>query len=588
VIAAASLLVPVGYAGPASAAPSCTPDKGGVTIETDVDVTFSLGAGGELVTDANCPFIDVENVQIRVLERGDVTLTIDENGEGGSFSGLAWFIVGNGGEAGGTVRVIADVEGERFYTSGPTVDFLQDGPIELTVSGVGLRIEGSDAADVVQPSVEGPGTVPATILGGGGNDVIVGGTGNDLIDGGEGIDAVDGGDGFDTCLAEDVVRCRTLVLTPSQASTDDEIRVSGAEWSTGLVALYFDSEITGLIDPIAEASATDGVLSGSFRVPADVAPGTYRIAACQSCSTAAAAIAVLARPVVAFAPLTVVAAPTHEPRLHVEPRAQRDGESVTVLGDDWASNEEVVVSLKSATGTFAELGRPVTDGVGHFELSFAAPSVDASRDYIVLACQDCDAVEPLVRRHPLTVLPALVPMFDLDRSEARPGDVVLLTGSGWDPLHGEVAIFLDGGDGPEAAPVATAMPVGDEGRITASFAVPDGADGSYRVIACQRCAERPPIRWVEALSVTRAVPSWVWAAGAGVGILLAGAATLWVRRWRRRRAREKDAASIHVELGEERWSPAVLRQAPGSASHSVRLVPHAGARVVTARERTPR
>lgn len=179
-------------------------------------------------------------------------------------------------------------------------------------------------------------------------------------------------------------------------------------------------------------------------------------------------------------------------------------------------------------------------------------------------------------------------MFYLDQSEARPGEVVHLTGSGWDPLDGEVAISLEGGDGPEAARVATAVPVGDEGRITASFTVPDGADGPYRVIACHRCAERPPIRWVEALSVTRAVPWWVWAAGAIAGIALAGAATLSVRRWRRRRARERDPARIHVELGEERWSPAVLRQVEASATHSIRLASHAGDRVVTARERTPR
>jgi hypothetical protein len=586
VLALASLLVLVGYVGPASAAPSCTVLKDGVRVDTDVDVAFSVGAGGTLVTDAGCPSIILQHTVVRVLERGDVTVTLDENGEGGSFSGLAWFIVVDS-EPGGTVRIIADTEGERFFTSGSTVDFRQDGPIELTVGGVGLRIEGSDAADVVQPSVEGPGTVPITISGADGNDVLVGGTGNDFIDGGDGVDSVDGGDGSDTCIAEDIVRCRMLVLTRQQASPGEEVHVSGAEWATGPVALYFDPEITGRTDPIAEASAVDGVLSGSFRVPADVVPGTYRIAACQNCSTVVA-IAVLARPIVAFAPLTVVAAPTYDPRLRVDPRAQREGRSVTVSGEDWVPNEEVVVSLKSSAGTVQELGRPVTTGTGQFELSFDAPSVDASRDYTILACQRCDAAEPFIRRRPLTVLPALVPMFDLDRSEARPGDVVRLTGSGWDPRDGEVAIYVDGRDGREASHVATVMPFGDEGRITASFTVPDTGDGPYRVIACQRCAERPPIRWVEVLSVRPTVPWWAWAAGAAVGALLAGAATLWIRRWTRRRAHERDPARVRVALGHERWSPAVVRQEDGSVSHSVRLVPHAGDRVVKVRERTPR
>jgi hypothetical protein len=65
----------------------------------------------------------------------------------------------------------------------------------------GIRISGGNGADTIKiDEANGPISLPATLLGGNGKDVLVGGSGNDRLEGGNGKDALSGGAGDDTLV----------------------------------------------------------------------------------------------------------------------------------------------------------------------------------------------------------------------------------------------------------------------------------------------------------------------------------------------------------------------------------------------------
>ncbi len=84
-----------------------------------------------------------------------------------------------------------------------------------------------------------------------------------------------------------------------------------------------------------------------------------------------------------------------------------------------------------------------------------------------------------------------VPEFALSASTARPGDSIVVTGSGWDPASGDIAFFLDTPESAEPTRELARAIVRDDGTFSDEFVVPDVFPTKYAVYACQGCATLP-------------------------------------------------------------------------------------------------
>ena len=142
-----------------------------------------------------------------------------------------------------------------------------------------------------------------------------------------------------------------------------------------------------------------------------------------------------------------------------------------------------------ATSSF---GADVVDGA--FAKTFPVPAVD-SGSYDVVACQRCGASDELARAAAFTILPELLePRVAVDPASAHPGQRVTLTGSGWAPSEGRVAVFLEAGGPDGAGPSDLAAWVSvrprPDGTFVRSAVVPDRDAEAYVVRACQGCTPR--------------------------------------------------------------------------------------------------
>ncbi|HZL33866.1 MAG TPA: calcium-binding protein [Tepidisphaeraceae bacterium] len=93
-----------------------------------------------------------------------------------------------------------------------SIDAADSSRLDVTINGVttryalskltGIRVTGGNGNDDIEVSeLNGPLTLPVTLLGGSGNDTLVGGSGNDYIQAGDGKNVLAGEAGNDTLIA---------------------------------------------------------------------------------------------------------------------------------------------------------------------------------------------------------------------------------------------------------------------------------------------------------------------------------------------------------------------------------------------------
>ncbi|MGH2747732.1 MAG: calcium-binding protein [Actinomycetota bacterium] len=142
---------------------------------------------------------------------GDETLVFDL--DGGNFENSAGdeipFVVNLGtGTDKVTVNGTDDADSVSMGTEGINLDSAGDvevqgtDPDDFTTSGVeSVEMNGLGGGDALSASGKlsgDPSTLPVTLNGGLGGDILDGGDGNDILNGGEGNDRLDGGEGNDT------------------------------------------------------------------------------------------------------------------------------------------------------------------------------------------------------------------------------------------------------------------------------------------------------------------------------------------------------------------------------------------------------
>lgn len=120
----------------------------------------------------------------------------------------------------GTVLVVGSdsLNGYAIHGSGTSLEVWLNGGMTLFTAATGIQILGGSSADVI--AIAGNVTLPATIYGGDGIDVIKGGAGNDVIVGGGGGDLIVGGAGRDMLIGG---RGSDRIV----GNTDDDLIVAG-------------------------------------------------------------------------------------------------------------------------------------------------------------------------------------------------------------------------------------------------------------------------------------------------------------------------------------------------------------------------
>ena len=148
-------------------------------------LTFEADAGVADIVSVSSPSQDV--LQIQVGNGESITLAGDAVGNP-DFQ-LSQFVV-----ADDTLQI--DISSSIVDSFQANLGDLDDTFTATALPGVSsLIVNGETGSDVIDISAIGLG---ATLIGGGGNDVLTGGSGNDVLVGGGGTDVIDGGLGIDT------------------------------------------------------------------------------------------------------------------------------------------------------------------------------------------------------------------------------------------------------------------------------------------------------------------------------------------------------------------------------------------------------
>ncbi|QCR18300.1 cell wall-binding repeat-containing protein [Agrococcus sp. SGAir0287] len=274
-------------------------------------------------------------------------------------------------------------------------------------------------------------------------------------------------EGQGTCDEEgetpvDVDLPESLELTPAEVRVGDDVAIAGDGWDAGTVTVTFTNAAGQVGSPVAVTVGADGVLDGTFEVPAGTAPGALTGTAVQGDDTEQDAVTV-------FGDATVA----------VDPTSIRAGGTVDVTGTGWLpSGGDVVVTFTDADD--AVVGTVTVDqedieADGTIAAEFTVPAGTDPGALTVTAVQgDTEAGASL------TVLPE--PSVTVSPSTVRPLDEVTVGGSGWGP--GTVTVvFTDEDDQPVGAPLELTP---TDGVISGTFTVPEGTEpGTLTATATQ-------------------------------------------------------------------------------------------------------
>jgi hypothetical protein len=212
--------------------------------------------------------------------------------------------------------------------------------------GVGDDVVQADREDVDSPDF----SIPITIRGGEGNDVLTGGAGNDavygqggndVLDGFDGTDFLNDGDGTNQCrLIDALLSCDPEIgLTPSEGTEETAVVATGTGWypENDDVAIRF-----GEAEPqLSVRAGQDGSFTTSdLDVPPAVDGATsITVTACQGCADA--------EPVLATREFAYTAVPG-ELTLEVTPDPVPVGQPVAVSGSGWFAGEPVSLFVDGA------------------------------------------------------------------------------------------------------------------------------------------------------------------------------------------------------------------------------------------------
>jgi RTX calcium-binding nonapeptide repeat (4 copies) len=432
--------------------------------------------------------------------------------------------------------------------------------IDASARSTGSTLSGLDGVDGV---IGGGGD--DDLSGGDDDDRVTGGAGDDLLDGGAGVDRLYGGEGTDTCVLDSLrLGCDpSISVEPSTVPSGGSVIVTGAGWypENGNVELLLDPPGDASIPPFGPDPQA-WTIEGTVDAPS--AAVTYLVTACQPCSDPAAE----------SPEFSLIVQSLDAPALSVEPPSVHVGDVAVVSGQDW-DPEAGPISLFTDTQfpagePFAIM--PAAEAI-RFERDFEVPQLSPGT-HEVIGCQRCSDPDPIVERAAFTVEPASVTTatLELHPPEGSPGDLVRVVGTGWDPADGEVSIFVDPSAGTKRD--AVLQPDPDE-TFDVELEVPDLDEGSYTVLACQRCNVAGRIERTVTLTVSPPAPDgsslWWWillGSAVVVGAIVITALAIRAReRWLRKRIRVRPRFDDpEVQL---------LAEPDGSPHHTIELIPHA-------------
>jgi hypothetical protein len=583
----------------AFAAASCVYAKGIATVTMDGHpAELTVGTDGRILVDGrSCsePSSSTEDVlvdadtgnttTVRVVGSfGTDALTINEDGPGGAFPPRVSFSVSLGSGA-DDVGFVLKNQDNTITAFASTLDVNSGGMVYL--DGVEhVTVHGGSGDDTVDASVggtdPGPFVIPLTVFGEGGNDTLTGGSGDDTLygqdqsdalNGGAGIDILIGGNDPDTCwFVDDYLPCDPMFeVAPSTAPERTTVVVNGTGWypENGPVSITF-----GAAAVMANITvAADGTFTKQLRVPPAGGTPTLSVAGCQRCADELSN---------EWTTSFTYAQAQPERTLQITPDHGTDGQTINASGSGWLPGEpvsifvdprDVIADTPVATGTAG------TDTV--FSASFNVDGLTTG-PHRVVACQRCGEDGGPIEAVTLNVSisgPAVVRVIP---GIASVGDRIQVTGFGWRPRFGDVTVSFKGAGN---RVLRTVRPDPDGSFV---IVVSDIPAGSYRVVACQRCAAPGRIEAKAAVSISPATrwPMWTIL----VAFALVAACALWLLRARRPRSRPRRPRTPSAESAvSARLFPRVprvslAREGEGSLDHVVRLIPHENAGVARIEE----
>lgn len=177
------------------------------------------------------------------------------------------------------------------------------------------------------------------------------------------------------------------------------------------------------------------------------------------------------------------------PILALSPSSGAPGDLITMTGSKWPTGDNIRL-FASEEEAYYETGLLVAatpEGDGTINVQFQVPDLDVGQ-YGFYACWDCGPGSDYFDSTTFTVTekPVLDPSLDLDPAEGSQGDEVLVSGSGWLPEDGPVAVFADGGLSVDPSFALESFEV-PEGAFSGTLTVPDLMPGERTFYACQRC-----------------------------------------------------------------------------------------------------
>jgi hypothetical protein len=515
------------------------------------------------------------------------TFTID-NLVGGEFAtSIRWSI--DLSDPGDTL-VISAGDGDDVVTLANGAFTLNGGEQGTTTGSIQRRVIGNGGDDILDASaastsVELFGSDGVDTLSGGAandrlggdddNDRLLGGPGDDVLDGGENDDQLYGGDGVDTCiLGRASAPCDpSIVVTPRTVGPGEQLTVTGAGWypENGDVEIELVPPGGSDAQPFTEFPTIEANWRIDGTVAAPTTGGDYTVRACQPCSDADAE-----KPESFF----TVLGGAFDPTISVDPDTVLPGTTVFVSGERWDPEQGAIslfVELPDAPSD-EPFDSVTADANGNFEVELQTSDLTLG-PHVIRACQRCGESIEIVRTASLTIQSGSQPTFQLRPSSATPGESIEAVGEGWDPEGGRVRIFIDPSS-PER-PDAVVRVEADT-TFKEPVVVPEIPDGTYTVIACQRCKGSEPVQQSATLIVGSPGPSLLtWILGVAAVLILA------VGGWRlARRLIRPRPPRVRLVSGEPAVS--LVERDDGKPRHEVRLIPRPDPGVQRLRERSSR
>ncbi|MFC7431476.1 MULTISPECIES: choice-of-anchor G family protein [unclassified Agrococcus] len=214
----------------------------------------------------------------------------------------------------------------------------------------------------------------------------------------------------------------SVTVQPDTARPGDVVTVGGAGWTDGtpVTVTFTDAEGEQVGDELT-LDPVDGVITGTFTVPADVEPGTLTATATQGGDEATDELEVTLAPTVSATP----------EQLHA-------GDAITVGGTGWDPASVVTVTVTDADG--ATVGTPLSltpSPEGVITGSATVPEGTEPGALTVTAVQGDDEATDAVE---LVADPTVV----VEPDPAAPGQQVTISGDGF--LCGPVTVTISAGD----------------------------------------------------------------------------------------------------------------------------------------------